>query len=80
LLNPTCRAKGSNILHDNLISIENYLPAEIRQVTNFKGLKSDQWLKSVIEIGLPKSSFMGIMGCLYSLELPCQPNQDNLIQ
>jgi hypothetical protein len=33
------------------ISIENSLSAEIGQVTNFKGLKSDPWLISVMEIG-----------------------------
>jgi hypothetical protein len=33
------------------ISIENYLSAEIWQVTNFRGLKLDWWLISVMEIG-----------------------------
>ncbi len=33
------------------ISIENSLSAEIGQVTNFRGLKSDWWLISVMEIG-----------------------------
>ncbi len=33
------------------ISIENSLSAEIRQVTNFRGLKSDQWPISMMEIG-----------------------------
>jgi hypothetical protein len=35
----------------DLISIENSLSAEIGQVTNFRGLKSDQWPISVMEIG-----------------------------
>jgi hypothetical protein len=33
------------------ISIENSLSAEIRQVTDFRGLKSDRWPISVMEIG-----------------------------
>jgi hypothetical protein len=33
------------------ISIENSLSAEIGQVTDFRGLKSDQWPISVMEIG-----------------------------
>ncbi len=33
------------------ISIENSLSAEIGQVTNFRGLKSDWWQISVMEIG-----------------------------
>ncbi len=33
------------------ISIENSLSAEIRQVTDFRGLKSDRWQISVMEIG-----------------------------
>ena len=33
------------------ISIENSLCAEIGQVTDFRGLKSDQWPISVMEIG-----------------------------
>jgi hypothetical protein len=33
------------------ISIENSLSAEIGQVTNFRGLKLDRWLISVMEIG-----------------------------
>jgi hypothetical protein len=33
------------------ISIENSLSAEIRQVTNFRGLKLDWWPISVMEIG-----------------------------
>jgi hypothetical protein len=35
----------------NPISIENYLSAEIGQVTDFRGLKLDWWLISVMEIG-----------------------------
>jgi len=35
----------------DLISIENSLSDEIGQVTNFRGLKSDQWPISVMEIG-----------------------------
>jgi hypothetical protein len=38
-------------LATDLISIENSLSAEIGQVTNFRGLKSDQWPISVMEIG-----------------------------
>ena len=38
-------------LATDLISIENSLSAEIRQVTDFRGLKSDQWPISVMEIG-----------------------------
>jgi hypothetical protein len=34
----------------NLISIENSLSFETRQATNFRGLRSDTWPKSVIEI------------------------------
>jgi hypothetical protein len=34
----------------NPISIENSQSAEIGQVTNFRGLKSDQWQISVMEI------------------------------
>jgi hypothetical protein len=34
---------------DNQISIENFLSAEIGQVANFRGLKSDQWPKSVFD-------------------------------
>jgi hypothetical protein len=34
----------------DLISIENSLSAEIGQVTDFRGLKSDWWLISVMEI------------------------------
>ena len=34
----------------NPISIENSLSAEIGQVTEFRGLKSDQWPISVMEI------------------------------
>jgi hypothetical protein len=37
-------------LSTDLISIENSLSAEIGQVTNFRGLKLDQWLKLIIEI------------------------------
>ena len=33
------------------ISIENSLSAEIGQVTDFRGLKSDRWPISVMEIG-----------------------------
>jgi len=33
------------------ISNKNFLSAEIRQITNFRGLKSDRWLKLDIEIG-----------------------------
>jgi hypothetical protein len=33
------------------ISIENSLSPEIGQVTDFRGLKSDQWPISVMEIG-----------------------------
>jgi len=33
------------------ISIENFLSAEIGQVTDFRGLKSDWWPISVMEIG-----------------------------
>jgi hypothetical protein len=33
------------------ISIENSLSAEIGQVTNFRGLKSDRWPILVLEIG-----------------------------
>ncbi len=33
------------------ISIENSLSAEIRQVTDFRGLKLDRWPISVMEIG-----------------------------
>jgi hypothetical protein len=33
------------------ISIENSLSAEIAQVTDFRGLKLDQWPISVMEIG-----------------------------
>ncbi len=33
------------------ISIENFLSAEIGQVTNFRGLKSDRWPILVMEIG-----------------------------
>ena len=33
------------------ISIENSLSAEIGQVTDFRGLKSDWWPISVMEIG-----------------------------
>jgi hypothetical protein len=33
------------------ISIENSLSAEITQLADFRCLKSDWWLKSVIEIG-----------------------------
>ena len=32
-------------------SIENSLSAEIGQVTDFRGLKSDRWPISVMEIG-----------------------------
>jgi hypothetical protein len=38
-------------LATNPISIENSLSAEIRQVTNFRGLKSDKWPILVMEIG-----------------------------
>jgi hypothetical protein len=38
-------------LATNLISIENSLSAENGQVTDFRGLKSDQWPISVMEIG-----------------------------
>jgi hypothetical protein len=34
-----------------MISIENSLPAEIRQGTNFRGLKLDRWPILVMEIG-----------------------------
>ncbi len=34
------------------ISIENSLSAEIGQVTDFRGLKSDRWPISVMEIGI----------------------------
>jgi hypothetical protein len=37
-------------LATDLISIENSLSAEIGQVTDFRGLKSDQWPISVMEI------------------------------
>jgi hypothetical protein len=35
----------------HLISIENFLSADIRQVTSVRGWKWDQWQKSAIEIG-----------------------------
>jgi len=38
-------------LATDLISIENSLSAEIRQVTDFRGLKLDRWPISVMEIG-----------------------------
>ncbi len=38
-------------LATDLISIENSQSAEIGQVTDFRGLKSDQWPISVMEIG-----------------------------
>ena len=44
------------------ISIENSLSAEIRQVTNFRGLKSDRWPISVMEIG-------SLNGPLYVIDL-----------
>ncbi len=38
-------------LATDLIPIENFLSAEIRQVADFRGVKLDRWTKSVIEIG-----------------------------
>jgi len=38
--------------YPNLIqNFQNFLSAEIRQVTDFRGLKLDWWSKLVIEIG-----------------------------
>ncbi len=41
------------------ISIEISLSAVIRQVTNFRGLKSDQWQISVMKIGSLNQPLMG---------------------
>jgi hypothetical protein len=38
-------------LATDMISIENFLSADIGQVTDFRGVKLDRWTKSVIEIG-----------------------------
>jgi len=50
------------------ISIENSLSAEIGQVTNFRGLKSDCWPISVMEI----RSLNGPLRLLKGLDTPTQ--------
>ncbi len=44
------------------ISIENSLSAEIGQVTNFRGLKLDQWLILVMEIGSLNGPLILLLG------------------
>ena len=54
------------------ISIENSLSAEIRQVTDFRGLKSDRWPISVMEIG----SLNGPLGLHRSQILLCHKKSE----
>jgi hypothetical protein len=57
------------------ISVENSFSNEIRQFTNFRGLKLDWWMKSVIEIEMSKSALRqkSILGFVSPRETKVKP-------